>query len=864
MSNFDFLKDFDETLYKLGNRIEKQVNTSPSGVKADATTFLEHILKKLLTKAGLKYNSRKPFTDQVNAVFRSELKMSNAYRERIINAYNYRNKIHDEFDDIEKHEFQDAIALHEKLFYIARKFYRDYNDDYDEYKGVPDFKPLEIDLSEDTIKHRDFNEIVDVKYDYCVVCGQPNHLNYSIYCHECSRKLDNSNNFISIRNAFGKDAEFTKEDLIEYGMQEGYVNQFLNSMVRENMLKAAGRKYSFNNMYLDSYLKRIDSYIAVGELITRFKEDKISPADIRRSREYVLGSRRQEPFYQFYKITKREIVKKFERDLVITSDIWESIDHTTITNEELKRWYNKSLGLYNKGQINESFVIFNQLLIQDYLNLKREGILEAEIRQKLNVSDDIYSFWLKFDDEFAANLKEIKIDLLTQALQDGKTREEIIEYAGVTSREYDDLVKVSNFNDNEFARIRNTEIQKRKENFVKYLENNDLESSCHLAKFRVEDFHEYYGRGRENSEYYAKVTQILMDKYLAQRRLSKTIEESVETVGIKMEYLNRWLKRSKYADFKDENLKVTVKLILDGFRRKKPMGEIERISGMKEDAIRRSVLLGQKGDEMFKPLSDFYESEILPAKLDKFLQANETKSVRKALESADLTKEEMLAYYELGKNGDERFEEFYREFFSIKKGTYVYHIDKGKSHKIAMRESFLTFEEYDECRDELEKLLRLIKFNIVLEALRNDKTSNVMASKAGCSVDDIYDWYFRGRDGEDGYVEFYEAFHKGYVKPNIVPIQEKLDSENVNIDNLIRSNKDIFTRKDFDIWLKHGLIKIGVVHLDKDDEDEDDDDEKKTKKIHLNISGPKSSRTSLGRKKSEISEEELKRQILGN
>lgn len=357
MSNFDFLKDFDETLYKLGNRIEKQVNTSPSGVKADATTFLEHILKKLLTKAGLKYNSRKPFTDQVNAVFRSELKMSNAYRERIINAYNYRNKIHDEFDDIEKHEFQDALQLHEKLFYIARKFYRDYNDDYDEYKGVPDFKPLEIDLSEDTIKHRDFNEIVDVKYDYCVVCGQPNHLNYSIYCHECSRKLDNSNNFISIRNAFGKDAEFTKEDLIEYGMQEGYVNQFLNSMVRENMLKAAGRKYSFNNMYLDSYLKRIDSYIAVGELITRFKEDKISPADIRRSREYVLGSRKQEPFYQFYKITKREIVKKFERDLVITSDIWESIDHTTITNEELKRWYNRQdhrhRNLYGSGKRQE-------------------------------------------------------------------------------------------------------------------------------------------------------------------------------------------------------------------------------------------------------------------------------------------------------------------------------------------------------------------------------------------------------------------------------------------------------------------------------------------------------------------------------
>ena len=40
LSNFDFLKDFDDTLYKLGNRIEKEVNIAPSAVKADATPFL--------------------------------------------------------------------------------------------------------------------------------------------------------------------------------------------------------------------------------------------------------------------------------------------------------------------------------------------------------------------------------------------------------------------------------------------------------------------------------------------------------------------------------------------------------------------------------------------------------------------------------------------------------------------------------------------------------------------------------------------------------------------------------------------------------------------------------------------------------
>ena len=124
------------------------VTVSPSGVKADATTFLEHLIKKLMIKAGLNPNSTKYFAEKVDAVFRSDLKISNMYCNRLKSAYNYRSKIHDEFEEIEKHEFQDAAILHEKLFHIAKKYYRDYNDDYDEYKGVPDFKPLQIDFAD--------------------------------------------------------------------------------------------------------------------------------------------------------------------------------------------------------------------------------------------------------------------------------------------------------------------------------------------------------------------------------------------------------------------------------------------------------------------------------------------------------------------------------------------------------------------------------------------------------------------------------------------------------------------------------------------------------------------------------------------
>ena len=851
MSNFDFLKDFDNTLWKLGNRIEKQVNTSPSGVKADATTFLEHILKKLLTMAGLKYNSRKPFTDQVDAVFRSNLKMSNAYRERIKSAYNYRNKIHDEFDDIEKHEFEDAVQLHEKLFYIARKFYRDYNDDYDEYKGVPDFKPLKFDFSTDEVemvKVKDFNEIVDVKYDYCVVCGEPNHLNYSIYCHKCSRKLDNANNFISVRNAFGKDAKFTKEDLIEYGMPEGYVNQFINSMVRENMLKVAGRFITFNNMYLEDYLGRIDRYISVGELITRFKEDKISPEEIKKSKEYKLGKNRQEPFYQFYKITNREIIKKFEKDLLATEDIWRSIDYTAVTQHQLERWYNIRLGNYRRGNVNESFVIFNKLLIKDYLKLKSEGILEAEIRKTLNVSDDVYEFWCDFDRYFEKNLKQIKLDLIVEGIDRHMTKGEIIEYAGVTAKEYDDIFKVADRKGEDIAQIRKREIESRKRQFVKYLLNFDLKIACSKALFTLDDFYEYYDSADVNSEFYVKSTRILMDKYLTQRRFGRTKTEAIEKVGIKEKYLDRWLKRSVYADFKDEDLRVTVGLILRGFKKNQLLSDIAQTAGVTVNAIKSYVKLGGRGSAIYKPLYDYYESEIIPQKLDKFLNGNETKSIKKAMESADLTEDELDKYYEL----------------DIKKGTYVYHRNKGKSHNIAMRESRLSDEEYDESKADIEKLIRLLKISIVLETVASDKTSNVAASKAGCTVDEIYEWYFKGRSGDEEYKEFYESFHKAYVRPSAVLLQEKLDNENANLDHLIKSNKDKFTKKDVDIWLKHGIIHLGVIHLDeeKDDEDEDDEEEK-VKKFNLDKRiGCVNPRSSLGGVQDNDDIEELKRQIL--
>lgn len=869
MSNFDFLKDYDNDLYKLGNRIEENVNASPAAVKTYATPFLEHVLKLLLEKIGRKYNSRKDFYYQLDAVYR-EGKINYSFKQKIYGAYQLRNKIHDNIEEMERSEYLIAQQLHKNLYNIAKKMYRDFSPAYDPFMGVPEFKPIEVEKSTEElelIEIPDFSEVIEINYDYCIICGEPNHSNYSLCCEKCNRVMDNANNFITIRNTFGSDARLTKEDLIEYGIPEGYVNQLVNSMVRERMLDVKGRYITFNNMHLDEYLSKIDNYIAVCELITKFREDKMSAGEIKETREYRLGSRKELPFYQFYKITNREIIKKFENDLVTTRDLWKSIEYTTITEDQLERWYKRQLGHYRRGERNGPFIVFNDLLIGEYLDLKRCGELESDIKAQLNITDEIYDFWIVYDKRFTSKIKEINIELLSEAITAGKTKSEVIEYAGVTLREYEDLIKVSDFNDTEFSRLRKREIESRKRQFIKYLFNYDLPIACKKAKITLEDFYDYYEEYDVESDFYKKSTRMLMDKYLFQRKRGKTKMEAIDEVKIKQSYYNRWSKRSAYADFRDREMDVIVELILKGLRQNKSFEEISQTADVSVSSIKSYIQVGKKGSKTFKPLSDYYENVIIPEKISGFLKANDKKTIRKALESTGMTYDEIDGYYQLGRKGDEKYVPFYETFFEIKKRNYVFYIAKKKSHKIAMRESHLTQDEFDSSQSDLEELLRKLRFNLVMEAISNNKTSNIAAGKANCTVDEIYEWYFRGKDGDEDYVEFYENFHKAYVKPNIVPIQKKLDSENISIDNLIKSNRHLFTKRDFNIWLEHGLINVGVFQLeDKNEEEDNEDEEDKNQIREVNLSNRftrTKTRSTLGRiDNTDYDIEKLKKEIL--
>ena len=818
MSNFDFLKDFDKTLWKLGNRIEKQVNISPSGVKADATTFLEYILKQYLSSVNIPYNSRKNFSDQIDAVFR-EGGIQFGFKEKIKSAYNKRNEIHGDFEEIEKNEIATALELHKKLFYIAKKYYRD-SDEYDEYKGVPLYKAPEVDLTDDEIELLeipDFDEIIEFKYDYCVVCGEPNHHSYSIFCEKCNQEIVNANNFISIRNSFGKDSKFTREDLIEYGIHEAYVNRLIFSLNKSDMFKVKGREYRFNNSNLDSFLDKIDKFIKVGELIIQFREDKITPSEIKQTKEYKQGSFKQFPFYQFYKVINEEIINKFEKDLLTTENIWDSIEYTTISPKELNRWYNIQLNQYKKNNINESFVIFNNLLTDEFLFLKRQGIKDKDIIAKLNISNEMYEFFPKFRENFTSDIEEIKKDLILEALSENKSRNEAIELAGITQKEYDDIIKYSKFKGNEFSEEYERIVNQRKESLLINLTDNDLMISCELTKVNVDDFYKWYDEAKIDDEFYINSTNILMKKFLNKRKTGKTKAQACETIGLKESIVNYWLKRKDkiFDKFQDDNRKVTVDLILNGFKNNKSKAEIAKDVEVSVNKINSYLLLGRRGSKIFTDLSNYYENYVIPKQLSRFLNEIKHKPLKKSLNIIDLTEDELNYFYENNT-------EFHNEYLEFKINKYVEEILSGRNHQTSLKRSNLSSDEYNQLNEKLDDLILEERMKIVKKEIGNDVKTDAAAKRAGVEVDDIYDWYYKGKtDGK--YKDFSQFFYNHYIEPNVLWVNKLLNKNN-SYDRILKVFNINFTEKDFKIWQDDGLINEDIIiDLNKND---DEDDEK--------------------------------------
>jgi len=216
MTNFDFLKDFNNDLFEIGVKLESDVLNSPRAVTADTTLFLETLVGDIYRRSGKKITENLiSFYKKIDNLYRQGA-ISYIFKNKLQDAYNLRNKIHSK-QNIEDEE-RLAYDLHQRLYYISKKYFSDFAD---KQIPVPDYvKPSKEDIS----------------FENCIICGCENSHSNSNMCDDCNQKINNVNILLSIKNTF-KDSDFTKNDLIKYGFSESETMALLIDLSKENVIQ---------------------------------------------------------------------------------------------------------------------------------------------------------------------------------------------------------------------------------------------------------------------------------------------------------------------------------------------------------------------------------------------------------------------------------------------------------------------------------------------------------------------------------------------------------------------------------------------------------------------------------------------------
>ena len=985
MTNFDFLKNFNNDLYELGAKLEEDVINSPRAVTADATLFLETLVTDIYRLSGKKLDKNLvSFYKKIDNLYRLGV-ISYIYKNKLRDAYNIRNKIHKNYKD-SKEEEKLANDLHQRLYYISKKYFRDFCDNQ-RHINIPEYKKPE---------HK------DIHFDNCIICGCENLNSSSNMCEKCNQKIDNVNVVLSIQNSFG-DSKFTKNDLINYGFSESETISLLMDLSKDNIILKKGDYYAINDEKFKKLFEEVDQYIEIGLLLTKFYNNEITANEIKNTLEYWKGGVNQKNYGEFYRLVNLKLEESFEKNILKYENVKKSMKASSMDNLNVKDWFGRRKDSFINGDLNDSFILFNELMIKKYFNLKKKNLDDSKIKEKMNISDGILEFWQKhfMSEEFLKKTNEIKKDLIIKEVKKNKTLFEVFKTIGISEREFKRLYLSSKKSNDEFYKEFDKHYtQKRQRTLIKHLKRDNLNKAIKISKITREEFLSWYYEGEaEYSNFYIQITEILMDKYLEYRiqgwskkdilkrlnipkdmikswskhddldfvcdfenkneeitknlvkrgkiinalkedkskmeaiysaeltpkefleiyNTSKNLKtdfhtrfdieyeknrkrlfpkllidndfynaiqmceitqkqfntwyvkdqdafiasdistdfyidttkllmdkylkargegknkpDAAKSVGLSNIVVDKWLKHIEFDlfwEFKKRNDYLERDLVTRGFLDMKSKTEVSELYDVSIKTINEFLNLGKNGFVEFKKVNDLYENHVVPNLLENFLEDIKTKTFNKSLKKSKLTEKELDYYYKLGKSGNGKFQWFYESYLKIKINIYLKSILSRKSHKIAIKNSNLSIEEFNENENSIYDMILDARFEIIYGEIDKFKsTGTKFAKMLGIDVEEIYGWYFKGKQGHSKYKEFALIFEIGVIFPRVIGFHHAKASGAPKNWLYKRIKKDLGT-KEYEIWDENNFIeKIDYNNLEIDD----DVDRQKIKNIFRN------------------------------
>lgn len=302
----------------------------------------------------------------------------------------------------------------------------------------------------------------------------------------------------------------------------------------------------------------------------------------------------------------------------------------------------------------------------------------------------------------------------------------------------------------------------------------------------------------------------------------KTKTEACKKINTDLNEVKRWCNWNEsglFIDFKENNKKITAKLIIDAIKDGKSKDKIAESSDITVNELNKIIDLGLQNDRICREVYEEYESVYLSKHLEVFLKEIKNKNLKKALKNSGIEKSELDSAYNSGKNGDERFTKFYNDYLNFKISCYITQIIRGKTVSKALKNSNLTDEELKDNLKEIESRILDKQMNSVIGEIAKNRTTRQAAKKARIRIDEIYRWYLEGKKGNEKFKDFADIYHELYVEVGCEIFQNFLNKGKTPKQILKIMNEDI-TREDYEFWIKNNLISDKNVEAKLYTEDE--------------------------------------------
>ena len=804
MTNFDFLKNFNKELYEIGVKLEEDVIGSPRAVTADATVFLENLIKDIyrLSNKRIDKNMRS-FYKKTDNLYRLGV-ISYIYKNKLQEAYGLRNKIHNESLESDQ-EKRLALDLDKRLYYIAKKYFMDFCGN-DKYIEIPDYKKPED---------------ITIHFDNCIICGSPNRKSHSNMCRACNQKIENANIMLCLKNEFN-DRKFTRSDLVDFGISESKAILLLMDLSKFGAVANNGEFYVLRYENFDNYLREINKYIEVGLLITKFYREEVSTKEIIESVEYNEGRNNHKPYREFFKLANKKIKKDFERNLLKTKDIKKSVKISLIDGENLNNWYYGEKDDFSNGILNDAFILYNELLIEEFFKLKRRGCNDEDILSELDISEDIHNFWQSqfMAGRFFKKSRNIKKERILDEIKKNKSLGDALYCVGMSRRDFEMIYEHSKSKNDEFYKSFNRQYtQKRKKLLIRNLKKHNLNRAIRLTRITKKEFLKWYGEGEQTlSDFYLKVTQLLMEKYICYRRNDMDKMQILRNLNISKDMFNSWMKHDDhqlFVDFHNRNERITMSLIKRGMV----------INGIKdgktkEEAIFSANLTPRQFIEIYnnskREKTDFhlrFDEEYEKSRKRKFMKLIGNNDFYYSIQKCEMTQSEFNEWYFKDQDlflATNDPSSFYLTSTCELMDKYLRARRDGKNKPDAAKSvglsntvinKWLNHPEYDLYND-FKRKNNDVTVDLIVDAFRMGKSKIEVCESCDIPISTIEEFIELGKNGLAKYEEMFELY-----EDRVIPLHLDIFLNDFKTKSFYKSLKHSkLDKKDIDYYYRLGKL----------------------------------------------------------